>query len=401
MRILYLVPFFPFPPHSGGALRVSNVLTQLSRRHEVHLLALDFLAPTERAAAYQQAARHAASVLPIRHQQSKPLALWRQARHGLPYELAYTYNPAMQQAARTAVARLQPDVVLCSRITGAQFLPPATAAATVLDQHDLSRYLWQTFIRGNPYPWVRLYARLNLLYVKAAEQRIYPQFDLVVSVSEAEREMTASFAPPRNRLLAAPNGVDVDYFQPDPTATVEPYSLVLTGVMQQRRNVDAALFLCNEILPRVREQFPQVRVAIVGRKPSAEVQALAALPGVTVTGEVPDVRPYIAASSVVVAPYRFGSGVKHKIPITLAMGKPLVATTNAIQGIAVVDRQHALLADDAAGLAEAICELFRDAALRAILSRNARALALARYSWEGIVQQIEQAMVQVVQQRRG
>ncbi len=393
MKILYLVSFFPFPPHSGGALRVSNIIQQIAPRHQVHMLALDYLAPAERQAAYRQAAQYCASVLPIPHQQSKPHALWRQLRHGLPYELAYTYNPAMQRAARTAIARIQPDVVLCSRLAGAQFLPPQTTAVTVLDQHDLSRYLWQTFIEGNPSPWIRMYARINQLYVKAAEQRIYRNFDLVISVSEAEREMTAAFAPPRNQLLAAPNGVDIDYFRPDPSVAPEPFSLVLTGEMQQRRNVDAALFLCQQILPLVRERYPQVRCFIVGRKPTPEVQSLAALPGVTVTGAVPDVRPYLAAATVAVAPYRFGSGVKHKIPIALAMGKPLVATTNAIQGIALEDRRHGLIADDAAGLADAICTLLGDAALCQQLSRNARQLAVERYSWVGIVQQIEQAIL--------
>ena len=155
-----------------------------------------------------------------------------------------------------------------------------------------------------------------------------------------------------------PNGVDVDYFKPTDRER-EPGSIVFNGVLDYRPNLDAALFLVDEVLPLVRARHPEARVTIVGRGDPAELTQVQ-LPNVEATGEVPDVRPYLEQAAVVAVPIRAGSGTRFKVVEGLAVGAPMVSTTVGCEGIGVEDGEHLLVADSAEGFAEAIVRLLDD-----------------------------------------
>ncbi|MDZ7592163.1 MAG: glycosyltransferase [Rubrivivax sp.] len=147
------------------------------------------------------------------------------------------------------------------------------------------------------------------------------------------------------------NGVDTAYFDPDLDASLAPspgeIPLVFTGAMDYWPNVDAVTWFATEVLPRLRERWPPLRFHIVGRAPTAAVSALAADPGVVVSGTVPDVRPYLQHAAVVVAPLRLARGVQNKILEAMAMGRPVVAATacaaalNAEPGREILDAADA------------------------------------------------------------
>ena len=392
MKILYVIPFFPFPPLGGGYLRASNLIEQLSKRHELHLVCLALSGEEASSASRALGSKHAKSIRVVPHQPSRIGAFFRQSTRLLPYEIARNHNRKMTQTVRQAIEDLRPEAILCSRLASSQFLPPDPAPLTILDQHDLSRYLWTTFVEGNPHWWMRAYSRFNRALVKNYESRVYPRFDACISVSHAEREMTRGFAPADMRLLVASNGVDAGFYQPQPDVRVRERSLVITGTMNQQRNIEAAKIAALQILPALRSEFPDAELTIVGRSPAGSVRALTDEPGVTVTGKVDDVRPYLAAAEVVLAPYWFGSGVKHKIPIAMAMSKAIVGTHNAFQGIDAVDGTHALIGETAPDLIEKVATLFRDAELRRQLEREAFELAQAKYTWESIVDQLDREL---------
>ncbi len=145
----------------------------------------------------------------------------------------------------------------------------------------------------------------------------------------------------RPRRLASdvvrPNGVDTDYFDPA-QSWPSPFpagalSIAFTGAMDYYANVDGVTWFADVVLPAVRAQFPQALFSIVGSNPTAEVRALARRPGVSVTGRVPDIRPYLSHADVVVVPLRLARGVQNKVLEAMAMGKRIVATPNALQGI--------------------------------------------------------------------
>lgn len=183
-------------------------------------------------------------------------------------------------------------------------------------------------------------------------------------------------------MLAVENGIDTALFDP---AAVEPVAaegplVVFTGQMDYRPNVDAVDRFARCILPLVREHAPTAHFAIVGRKPDARVDALAALPGVTVTGEVADVRGWLAAASAVVAPLQLARGVQNKVLEAMAMARPVVASPAAAEGI---DHGGAIrVAADAPAFAAAVVELIEDRAAAERLGAAARAQAIARYGWD-------------------
>jgi polysaccharide biosynthesis protein PslH len=179
--------------------------------------------------------------------------------------------------------------------------------------------------------------------------------------------------------VVVPNGVDLDYFRPS-TAPVDPHTLVFNATLRYRPNVDAAHHLVEEIWPMVVAQRPDARLYIVGQASDAQARRLGRA-GVVVTGEVPDVRPYLERAAVVAVPVRIGGGTRLKVVEALAMGKAIVSTRLGCEGLAVRDTEHLLIADDAHTFADRIVELFDDPAAGQALGSAGRQLAEAKYSW--------------------
>jgi len=399
LRILYLTSFFPFPPHGGGKLRVANLIKRLSKRHEVHLLALAWSEQDLSAESQQEALRYCTTVQTVPHRLARVPAGLKSLFTGRPYELNLLHNQRFQTAVEQKGRELSPDLVWCSRIAAAQHLPPNLGKLRILDQHDLSSYLWDLMAKGSDRWWVKAYARFNRILVRRAERRLYRAVDLSISVSENEKELTREVSPPGMPRLVAPNGVDLDEFPPGSQQAEEPGSSVLVGQMNAMRNVDAAVFFSQQVFPAIRARHPDAKFYIVGGSPLPQVRALAEHPGIEVTGYVPDVRPYIERAAVVVAPHRMGSGVKHKIPIAMAMSKAIVTTHKGAHGLDLRDGEHAHITDDPERFADAVSQLLSEPEARLAMGRRARELAVERYSWDHIVSHLETAILEIFRRK--
>jgi sugar transferase (PEP-CTERM/EpsH1 system associated) len=188
------------------------------------------------------------------------------------------------------------------------------------------------------------------------------------------------------------NGVDAAYFSPE-RDYADPYpaavrAIVFTGAMDYWPNVDAVVWFTREVLPGLRERLPACLFAIVGGKPSAEVAALARQPGILVTGRVADVRPYLAHAAAVVAPLRIARGIQNKVLEGMAMARPLVATPQALAGIAARPGQEVLLAADAAAMVTAVLQAID----RPEMGAAARARVLADFSWANNLVRVDQLL---------
>jgi polysaccharide biosynthesis protein PslH len=179
-----------------------------------------------------------------------------------------------------------------------------------------------------------------------------------------------------------PNGADVDRLGALPEREEIPGRILFTGTMSYPPNAQAARWFATEVLPRVRARRPAAGLAIVGRDPSADVLSLAALPGVEVTGRVPDLRPWLAEAQVVVAPLLSGGGTKLKVVEAMAAGRPVVATSIGAEGIDGGDGEHLVVADGVEAFAGAVADLLGDRARAARIAASGRALAVERYSWD-------------------
>jgi glycosyltransferase involved in cell wall biosynthesis len=232
---------------------------------------------------------------------------------------------------------------------------------------------------------VRWLAGLEEERLARHERELCRTWDRALVASEVDRQAIGDFP----NLVVNSNAVDVARF-----ATLEvrrlPDAIVFSGNLGYFPNVDGAVWLAREVLPRIRAEVPAASLTIVGARPARAVRRLAALgPHVAVLGPVPDLAPYIARASVAVAPLRAGSGQSLKVLEAMACRTPIVATRRAVEGLAVRDGTDLLLADDAAEFAGQVVRLLRDRAMAERIAAAGRALVEARYDWQASVAALE------------
>ena len=238
--------------------------------------------------------------------------------------------------------------------------------------------------RVRPVTWrTRLRARV----AAKVERRAMDGFHVVTTVAEADAARLRRLAPGA-RVEVVPNGVDASRFRPDPSAAVAPSSLVFVGVMSYPPNIAAMRYFTEEVLPAVRRAVPETHLTIVGRDPGPIVRDMAS-DAVDVTGEVEDVRPYLAGSALFVAPMVSGSGIKNKVLEAMAMGTPVVATPLGVEGLPVRDGEHAVIAAGSAELAAAIARLLANDDERSRIGRAGRLLVERTYTWEACAARYE------------
>jgi glycosyltransferase involved in cell wall biosynthesis len=276
-------------------------------------------------------------------------------------------------------------VIQLESVLACQFSLPA-GPKKLLDEHNIEYELLRRQSEQERSSIRRVYSRVEHARVRRFEQSAWKRVDGCLVTSERELEIVRRHAP---EIAAAvvPNGVDLEYFQAT-DRPIEPFSAVFNGVLDYRPNVDAALYLVDQIWPLVLEGCPQAQLSLVGRTPASEKRRLRR-PGVTVTGEVADLRPYLDRAAVVAVPIRIGGGTRLKVVESLALGKAIVSSSLGCEGIAVTPGRDLLIADDPRSFAERILELFANEALRRELGRNGRALVEHEYSWDLAGEQIE------------
>jgi GT2 family glycosyltransferase/glycosyltransferase involved in cell wall biosynthesis len=234
----------------------------------------------------------------------------------------------------------------------------------------------------------RFAARFRAMQSAAHELVLLQRLDHVVALSAAD----TAFLGPRALGLpftVVPCGGEVEVVPAHTPVSVAPATVVFVGYFRHGPNVDAALWLCNEILPHLLRAAPAARVRLVGRDAPPRITALAGRPGVEVAGYVPDLAAEMAAATAIVLPLRQGSGLRGKLLEAWAAGKAVVATRVACEGTAARDGEHCLIADEPAAFAQAIVRLFGDASLRTQLGAAGRQLALTKHSTAGIVAEYE------------
>lgn len=284
------------------------------------------------------------------------------------------------------IEKHKPDLLFTDGLPAAQYTVDFGSLPCVVDAHDAVSL---GFRRGAVY--ARSYLRrfrllLESLSVRRFEVATALRVDAYLVNSRIDQEVLISYHP-AIKVYCVPNGVDAEYFTPA-DAICDDKTIVFTGVMSYSPNRDAAHFLCKEILPSLRDRIPDVKVQLVGSDPTDDVRDLAGN-GVTVTGTVADIRPYIQHATVFVSPLRFGTGAKNKVLAALAMGKAVVATPESCAGLDVTPEKHLLVAENPTDFAGHIVALLTDPGRRRQLGIAGRDLVVERYRWDVMGEQLE------------
>jgi len=398
MRILWLKSDLLLPLDKGGKLRTWHLMRHLARRHEITYLA--FREPEQPAANVEGMKEVASRVETItRSEPTKgTLRFYADAALHLLDPLPYAVGKYRSAEYRRRLARLLDkerfDLIVCDFLFPAVNLPKRLPCPAVMFTHNVESEIWRRHAETKSDAIGRLLYGAQYRRMLRYERRMLARFDGILAVSDADRDTFARLYPGAIAQPAhvVPTGVDTEYFAPS-AGSQQPARLIFTGSMDWLPNEDAMIYFCRDVLPAIRAEVPDVALTIVGRTPTPAVKKLAEERGVTVTGRVDDVRPFMRDASVYIVPLRIGGGTRLKIFEAMAMGKAVVSTTIGAEGLPVTDGEHVLLADDPATFARAVVHLIRDTGHRTRIEAAARALVLARYDWSAVAGELEDALI--------
>lgn len=380
--LLLLVHRIPYPPNKGDKIRSYHLLKHLAKDYRVHLATfVDDPADWQHVPHVEAmcASSHFAGLNPALARVRSLGALVK----GRSLSLDYYRDATLQRWVDQTVAAHGIERILVFSSAMAQYAENHPGARRVVDFCDVDSDKWRQYAEKKAWPVSWLY-RHEANQLLSYERRVAREYDASLFVSAPEAELFRSLAPESiGKIGFFNNGVDTEYFSPE-LGHANPYqpgerAIVFTGAMDYWPNVDAVQWFASAIFPALRARHGDLRFYIVGARPTAAVQALAQHEGVTVTGTVPDVRPYIAHAKVAVAPLRVARGIQNKVLEAMAMATPVVVSPQALEGIDAVPGTELVLAEDAADFVEAVSALL--CVPEHGIGKAARARVERQYSW--------------------
>lgn len=385
-EILFLAHRAPWPPDRGDRIRSWHLLQALKAYAPVHIAAF-VDDDADLALAQPVLEQHCASTYLEARSGSKLRAALSTLPRLAPLSLGLFGSHAMQAHVDALLASGRITHIVAFSCQVAQFVPASFTGRFIMDFVDVDSAKFAAYGRADSWlsPMKAIHTYEGCTFAKW-EKSVARRADLSLFVSEAEAALfRARSGIDDGRVRALDNGIDLEKFSPDapidrinrPTAPLA----VFTGQMDYRPNIEAVTLFARDILPRLQQRLPNAGFAIVGRAPTDDVRALGRLPGVTVTGEVPDTRPWLAAADVVVAPLQVARGVQNKLLEAMAMARPVVASPGAATGIDAVAGRDLMIADGAEQTAQTIADLVDDPARALAMGQAARQRMVDRYGW--------------------
>jgi hypothetical protein len=385
VKILYVCHRFPYPPKRGGKIRPFNMIRHLAQRHDVTVCSL---------ARSEQEADEADGIAPyckryeIARVDDRIQALRMVARLPTPVPSSFGFFRSASLA-RTIDRLLVTETfdlifVHCSSV--APYVAGHRSTPKILDFGDMDSQKWLEYARSKPFPLSAGYW-LEGRKLAAEERRLARCFDLCTATTRAEWETLEGYrsGTPTDWF---PNGVDSEFFVPS-SEPYEPDTISFVGRMDYYPNQECMFDFCARTWPLVRERRPAAKLLIVGADPTPAVRRLGLLPGVEVTGSVPDVRPFVRRSALMVAPLNIARGTQNKILEAMAMGVPVVTSEIAAGGVDAVAGEHLLVARTHADFSEAVLGIMADGVERARLAAAGRARMLSNHSWPRSMQRLD------------
>lgn len=386
-NILYLVHRLPFPPNKGDKVRSYHLLKHLAARHRVFL---GTFVDDPEDEVHVETVRSICAELHVSALNPRMAKLRSLAGllDGRPLSLAYYVDRAMRAwVAKTQSEQSIDATVVFSSAMGQYADSPtgATGGPMLVDFVDVDSTKWAQYASKHRWPLSWVYEREGVQLL-AYERELASRARMSFFVTENEAALFKRLAPEcANSVRAISNGVDAEFFSPDP-ARQSPFSadelpIVFTGAMDYWPNIDAVTWFAADMLPQLLQADKRIRFYVVGRSPTPAVRALASQ-SVVVTGTVPDVRPYLQHADVVVAPMRVARGVQNKILEAMSMGRPVVAASDCVDAISAVDGKELVAATTPVQYVEAVRRLLERSNLADGIGAAGRACVVDSFSWD-------------------
>ncbi len=390
------------PLDTGGKIRSYNLMRELGRRHEVGVFTFYPREATDLNLELRKEFHRVECVpmdLPGRASIKDVLAYGGNLLRPYPHSMLKYCRPEIARKLRALLQKEKYDAIICDFLLSAHVIPWDLKIPTVVFTHNVEAVIWRRHFEVGKNPFFRAVSWREWRTMARVEKMYLNKADHVLAVSQNDLNLFSEYLDPQ-RMTVIPTGVDTDYFRPD-ALKQKPNTLVFTGSMDWMPNDSGIQWFVREILPAIQKRIPDVRLAVVGRRPSKAVLDLPAHnPAVTVTGAVPDIRPYVNESAVYVVPLLVGGGTRIKIFEALAMGKAVVSTTIGAEGLPVTNGTHLELADSVEDFANATVQLLQDPGRRESLEKEARRIVEENYSWRAVSHVFDDVLDKVVPRSR-
>ena len=390
--ILFLAHRVPWPPNRGDKIRSYNFLKKLTEVASVHLACFaDDPDDASKADVIQE--RLASCEIVVR---DKPQ--WRAGIEALisgkPVSLSSFESDALAQSIGQTIQNNQIDCIFIFSGQMAQYIPSGFSGRVIMDFVDVDSAKFESYAETGFGPMAWINKREGKL-LKAFESDIVKSVDKSLFVSQKEADFFCKRSGLNTDVVrAVGNGIDLSFY--DPTK-IEPEKkptsgplIIFTGQMDYRPNVEAVQSFATEVMPNILSQHPEACFAIVGRAPTDAVKSLQGKNGVVVTGSVPDIRQWLKAADVVVAPLRIARGIQNKVLEAMAMGKPVVASTAAAEGIIAEHGKHFLIAKSVTEEVAQVSQLINDQSLADQIGQAAQQYIHSFYSWDSQLSNLHQ-----------
>ena len=388
MKILFLCHRFPFPPQRGGKIRPFNVIKHLAQNHELTVVSPVRSAKEAQAGLGLSAhcSHYFTEVI------TRPMVATRiliKFPTGQPLSMSYFYSKKLYKCTLKEIAGTKFDLIFVHCSSMAQYVAHVTEIPKILDFGDMDSQKWLAYGSVRKFPLNMIY-HIEGVRLQKAEARLANKFDYCTCTTVEELKTLRSYNL-GTQSGWFPNGVDFDYFRQG-NGPYEPDTICFIGRMDYYPNQEGTFDFYKNVLPLIRAKRPQAKLFIIGAEPSRAVRRLENISDVTVTGSVPDVRPYVQTCAVNVAPLNIARGTQNKILESLAMGVPTVTSVQASSGVDAVPGQHFLVASSHQEFASAVVRLLADEAERHRFSQAGRARMLSHHSWEGSMKRFDKIM---------
>ncbi len=385
MKILYVCHRFPYPPRRGGKIRPFNMIRHFSASHEVTVASL---------ARSNAEAEEGAGIAPFCAEfHIGQVSNWGQAARmvarlptTVPSSMGFFYSATLAATIRRLLRERRFDLIFVHCSSVAQYVAHVHNVPKILDFGDMDSQKWLGYVRYRRFP-LGLGYWLEGMKLEAEEKRLAARFDYCTATTRAEWDTLRGYGvdTPTDWF---PNGVDSQFFAPGPEVH-DADTICFVGRMDYYPNQECMFDFCSRTLPLLCAKRPSLRLAIVGADPSPKVRRLGELPGVVVTGSVPDVRPYVRGSALMVAPLNIARGTQNKILEAMAMGVPVVASRIAAGSVDAVAGEHFHAASTPGEYRDAILRILDDPAERRRLAEAGRARMLSHHAWTTSMERLD------------
>lgn len=382
MRVLFVVPYVP----SRIRVRPYEFIRTLAQTHHVEVACL--VAGPEEAADLSALEAICAAVHPVSHRKLRAaLRTVRYGASGLPLQAAYGMSPALKRT--VADLAQQFDVVHVEHLRGAATSFDTRGVPIVWDAVDCISLLLDEMARAPQRAHIRVLRAVERSRTRRYEAHLMQRFANVIVTSARDAAALWDLRSDASTTMTIiPNGVDLDYFSPQPEQR-NPHDIIFTGKMSYHANHAAVLAFVKDVWPSVHSALPDARFLIVGSDPARDILALDGIMGITVTGRVPDMRPYLARAAVAVAPLVYGVGNPNKVLEAMAMAVPVIATPPAVTAICA-GGNDGVIVTERGGMARALLDVLRSPSYGAALGKSGRRYVEGHHTWQRAAAQLEQ-----------